>query len=101
MFMHIIYIYVYIFIYKRRILALPEEEMSLLWSLSPTDLIMFIPLRIHIGCSFISDSCACSEVVSYSHAERPPGALQPGMLTHHIASLRPPQPQSLVVLRTQ
>ncbi|KAI4561449.1 hypothetical protein MJT46_012139 [Ovis ammon polii x Ovis aries] len=56
---------------------------------------------VRIGCFFISDSCACSEVVSYRHAERPPGALQPGMLTHHVASLRPPQPQSLVVLRTQ
>ena len=62
---------------------------------------MFIPLRVHMGSFFISDSYACSGVVSYSHAERPPGALQPGMLTHHVPSPRLPQPQSLAVLRTQ
>lgn len=90
----------YIFLYKERILTLPEEEMSLLLVLVPNDLICLFTLRVRIGCFFISDSCACSEVVSYRHAERP-WALQPGMLTHHVASLRPPQPQSLVVLKTQ
>lgn len=57
MFMHIIYIciYVYIFIYKRRILTLPEEEMSLLWFLSPTDLIcLFLLGSISAVSSFLT-----------------------------------------------
>ena len=48
-------VYIYIFLYKRRILTLPEEEMSLSWSLSPADLIcLFLLGSIRALSSFLT-----------------------------------------------